>query len=679
MDIGRICFIALVFDFLSGESMAIKSLLFLFLFWSFPCFATYQIGTGIDDITGPAAEVGMMGYAKFDQVANGIHTRLYSRAFIFLDSNTKKRIVFVSADLGFIFQSVKQGVLRELEKRYGDLYTDENVMLSATHTHSGPGGYAHDILFNITTYGFISENYHVIVNGIVESIVRAHSRLKPGQIFINRGDITTISRNRSPEAYANNPDDEKSKYSFPFNTHMTLLKLQNPEGEIGMLNWFALHGVSMSNRNKLISSDNKGIASYLFEKDMRTLDNLSQNKFVAAFAQSDEGDVTPHLLPPNIKKNSDEFEETYLSAYHQFEYAKSLYGIASEELEGEISYRHAYVDFANIMLQTTSNGMKKTGGAALGYSFAAGTEDGRGSDFFHEGTLVSNPFIDIVTSIVAIPSTELKTLQYPKPILLSTGTTIPRPWTTSVLPIQIFRIGKLLILGVPAEFTTMSGRRLRQTIKDVYGDEVKYIVIAGLSNSYSGYVTTQEEYNVQRYEGGFTLFGPQTLHAYQQEFKHLAEDLKFNKYTMQKFTPPDYSHDQITLQTGVVFDDVPLGHKFGDVITNPKNSYLSDDTVTVKFYGAHPKNNLRQNDTFLLVERKESNQWVKIADDANLSTIYHWRRSGASYSHVIISWKIPHGTKAGKYRIHHFGDYKNGWNGKIYPYEGVTKSFFVTN
>jgi neutral ceramidase len=41
------------------------------------------VGTGISDITGPIAEVVMMGYAESDQKAAGLHTRLYARAFIF--------------------------------------------------------------------------------------------------------------------------------------------------------------------------------------------------------------------------------------------------------------------------------------------------------------------------------------------------------------------------------------------------------------------------------------------------------------------------------------------------------------------------------------------------------------------------------------------------------------------
>lgn len=64
-----------------------------------------------------------------------------------------------------------------------------------------------------------------------------------------------------------------------------------------------------------------------------------------------------------------------------------------------------------------------------------------------------------------------------------------------------------LSLSLPAEFTTMAGRRLRDAVRTVltsdgsgeFGSNVQ-IVIAGLSNTYSQYVTTFEEYQIQRYE-----------------------------------------------------------------------------------------------------------------------------------------------------------------------------------
>lgn len=48
-----------------------------------------------------------------------------------------------------------------------------------------------------------------------------------------------------------------------------------------------------------------------------------------------------------------------------------------------------------------------------------------------------------------------------------------------------------------------------------WGSDVR-VVIAGLTNTYSSYITTIEEYGVQRYEGASTIFGPHTLDAYIQ-------------------------------------------------------------------------------------------------------------------------------------------------------------------
>lgn len=63
------------------------------------------------------------------------------------------------------------------------------------------------------------------------------------------------------------------------------------------MNRFAVHGVSVNNTNKLINGDNKGYAAYLAEKMMNRNNNIcGQPFFVAAFAQSNEGDVSPNTL-----------------------------------------------------------------------------------------------------------------------------------------------------------------------------------------------------------------------------------------------------------------------------------------------------------------------------------------------------------------------------------------------
>lgn len=54
------------------------------------------------------------------------------------------------------------------------------------------------------------------------------------------------------------------------------------------------------------------------------------------------------------------------------------------------------------------------------------------------------------------------------------------------------------------EISTMAGRRLRDAVKTVLSShkdfENVHVVISALSNAYSQYATTYEEYHVQRYE-----------------------------------------------------------------------------------------------------------------------------------------------------------------------------------
>lgn len=113
------------------------ALLTAFLFASTVC--SYRIGTGISDITGPVAQVMLMGYAEMGQTGQGILQRLWARSFIVQDGND--RIVFVNTDTQSMGDIIKKRVVHQLQAKYGPLYTERNVMISSTHSHSGMGGY----------------------------------------------------------------------------------------------------------------------------------------------------------------------------------------------------------------------------------------------------------------------------------------------------------------------------------------------------------------------------------------------------------------------------------------------------------------------------------------------------------------------------------------------------------
>ena len=52
-----------------------------------------------------------------------------------------------------------------MQERYGDLYTEDNVAISGTHTHSGPAGYLQYVLYQITSLGFVRQSWAALVDG----------------------------------------------------------------------------------------------------------------------------------------------------------------------------------------------------------------------------------------------------------------------------------------------------------------------------------------------------------------------------------------------------------------------------------------------------------------------------------------------------------------------------------
>ncbi|XP_054155044.1 uncharacterized protein LOC128953578 [Oppia nitens] len=669
----------------------------------------YQIGTGIADVTGPAAEINMMGYAVVGQDTSGIHLRLFSRTVIVVD-NTGNRIVYINCDLQGIAQIVKIQVIEELKAKYGDLYRHDNVLITAIHTHSGPGGFFQYLLYIFTAEGFISDSFRAIVDGVVKSIDMAHNNLKPGYIYWNSGELTDSSINRSPASYDNNPKEERDQYKYNTDKTMNSMKFTDLNGKpLALINWHAVHCVSMNNTNHLISSDNKGYASLLFEADYNPGHLPGKGPFVAIFSQANEGDSSPNTAGPRCidtglpcdytnstcnGKNEkcvafgpgkDMFESTSIIANKQYLKAKELFNSTEHKLKGSVQYIYQTVNMSNYTVNLGTNMTIKTCKPALGYSFAAGTTDGEGAKFFHQGTHKGEEpkLWDFVRDLIKDPSKEQVDCQSPKAILLDVGEMkFPFDWTPDIEPTQLLRIGDVVIAAVPGEFTTMSGRRLRAAVQKTFasnGQQVQ-VTIAGLANSYSNYVATYEEYQIQRYEGGSTMYGPHTLQAYIQQYVTLATNMAKQTRVAPGPEMPNLLSKEITLKPGVVLDAAKAGHKFGDVLVQPQSTYHTGSQVKVTFVGAHPRNNLKLESTYLTVERlnQNTNQWEVIATDANWETKFVWRRTNAvlGNSESDIIWDIPVGTPNGKYRIMYFGDHKSIL-GHITPFEAITQTFQV--
>ena len=391
----------------------------------------FSFGLGIGDITGAAFDQVLLGYAESSQVARGIHDRQHARAFAIQSScdGRTARVVLVQMDIGLMFNSIKQGVVERLSKKpaLAGLYGMANIVLNASHSHGTAGGQAFHDLTNLASDGHDPQSYEAAVGGVVTAIERAHARLgraRPGQLLFNQGELLDGNTNRSRIAYQSNSKQERAGFldtsgrEVDTNRMMVLLKLLGADGQPGgMLNWYPVHGTSVSELNRLLTGDNKGYAAQRFERELAgPFDYLADPSFAAGFMQADEGDVSPNLFIGALSdaelrdkagkafraRNGarSDFENAVISGSKQFLKARELYEAASEPLRGEVAVIHQLIDFSKIAvthplrsypvtLLPSKRALGRASGdgqddqlrtcmGALGASLGGGAEDGRG-------------------------------------------------------------------------------------------------------------------------------------------------------------------------------------------------------------------------------------------------------------------------------------------------------------
>jgi neutral ceramidase len=641
--------------------------------------SAYEVGRGISDVTGEPAGCGLLGYGKADQVSAGLHTRLRSRAFVFVDGATGQRVLLCVSDLPLMFESVHREVLRRLGELFGDRYTDVNTMLTVTHTHCGPGGYSDHLLYNSTTHGFHPVTFDAIVSGIVEAVERADADVAPATMTLSSGELKNASVNRSPSSFARNPEADKSFFPDGIDPQTTLLRVEREGRVVGAINWFATHGTSMTNRNCLISADNKGYAAYYWERVLSGVDYLaeSESDFIAAFAQTNTGDMSPNLnRAPGSGPTEDEFENTRIIGQRQADAAATLATLAGASLEGGLDARLTYVDLGNITVdpEFTGDGRTHKTSRLMGAAAAlAGTDEGKGFPGFKQGR---NRIVDAISrQVVYRASPALRDSQAPKGIVLPGGL-LNRfaPFVQERVPVQLIRIGRLYLIGIPGEVTITAGLRMRREVASAVGADLADVLVAGYSNSYIHYVTTPEEYDEQRYEGGSTMFGRWEAPALTQTVVGLAIAMRDGKQVDRGSPPPDLSHRRRGPRKPKA--DLPAsGRAFGDVLSAPRSRYAAGDQVEVAFAGANPNNNLRRGDTYLEVERQVGESWQRVADDGDWETKLHCRKDGGG-SRITITWDVPSQVAPGEYRVRYHGDASDD-AGRLTTFTGTSPSFEV--
>lgn len=698
-----------------------------------------RVGVGKGDITGPITEIST-GYNSLGDLMKGLLMRSNARAFI-IETNGAP-MVYVSAEIVHMTESIKPGVLKELQKRGLSKYTEENCMIAATHAHCSSSNVSWYALYDLINGvpGYDADSYEIIVQGIADAIEQADKNLSAGSVKLAYGDVKVDSYNRSLGAAKYNVNYDGSKYVNDFDAayktvshEMQLLTFYQGGKEVGMLSFYASHGTSCPITNTLVSADHKGYAAYTVEK-------AKGGNYVAAFAQSECGDVSPNKpheddvteafqRPQDINKSLDMIENEIVAGQQEADAALKLQkggkGVTTIDLSKNAALDYEVVDFANIAVDKKYIGEyhmpyddidnAKTSQPCIGAGIIAGDEEGAPVDNALEGDVKNKIYLDedgnkvfekydfktidlfgleSIAPVIWEPiMTVLKSNKYDdaqaeKLVCLDVGSEGLITFMEEETPLQIFQIGEVALAASPFEVTTEQGKRIKAQLEKTLAKKgVKCVIMACYSNAYSQYLTTREEYAAQHYEGATNLFGPWAGAALTQEFDKLASNIANGKRStstakMRTEKPAILLETPVSLLGATIDSNNP-----GTLVTDVKKSYKVGQKVKAEFEAANPRTItelkladneiLPANYTYLKVQKLVNGKWKTVRTDADPYTYIRYDVPLLGLGDFNCTVVwLTKGADKGTYRLAYKGIAKTGVN-SYKKVTGVSSSFVL--
>ncbi|MBI4821711.1 MAG: neutral/alkaline non-lysosomal ceramidase N-terminal domain-containing protein [Deltaproteobacteria bacterium] len=190
--------------------------------------------------------VPLAGYGDRDGVPSvGVKDQPYVRAFAI--GAGRARVLIFTADILLLHTRAAQAIRASLS----DVLPSDHVFFTASHTHSGPGGSAPGLLFELVFGPFDESAFQSVVTAHVLAGQRALADLGPARVGIGRSTVPGLIANRIEKG--GRTDDELFA--------MVLEK----EGRTGVLWSFGCHAVTLPATNLKLSADYPGFVASHFE------------------------------------------------------------------------------------------------------------------------------------------------------------------------------------------------------------------------------------------------------------------------------------------------------------------------------------------------------------------------------------------------------------------------------
>jgi neutral ceramidase len=225
----------------------------------------------------------------------------------------------------------------------------------------------------------------------------------------------------------------------------------------------------------------------------------------------------------------------------------------------------------------------------------------------------------------------------------------------------------------------MSGRRIRNELLAQGANlGTEHVVIAGLANDYSGYVTTPEEFAFQHYEGAHTLYGPKTFEVHLETFSELLRSLGASSGDERGSGEPLYFRPLGDFLHSSKIDGKAPWEKVGHFLREPKSSVSGGDEVSFVVRSGLPSRFQDQVEFFVLEHRRKTG-WVSVP--LPRFTRIEWRREKIPFcyncSHLEL--RLPSANlPSGDYRVLQRGRWQP-LTGKATSYQTQSRVFSLRN